>query len=248
MSHAVGWSTVVRRRGAVAAIVAALTTGLLAGCVTAAPAADARTPASVCRPGTWVTHLDVPGPGQPSPEAAAIRLLGGHVEQVETRGNGSIVVLKTRTADRVQLRLTRASTGWWPDSYRRCSAASSSPASLQPGVWYHATRVEGAGAVDAAARTAKISVMLADQGGSPVLIARGPVNGSTVPVTVENGRVEPDRTRPAGVTAAACVDASSPDCIVDGWIGSWATRPFAVVQVDGRLQLVASGARITIAG
>lgn len=65
--------------------------------------------------------LDIPGPGQPSPEEA-VAPFAGALTLVAQPGDGQSVVFGLR-ADGTVFRVyqvTKHNDGWWPDSYREC--------------------------------------------------------------------------------------------------------------------------------
>jgi hypothetical protein len=66
--------------------------------------------------------LDIPGPGQPTPEEAVAPFAGALTLVAQPR-DGQAVVLGLRangTVFRVY-RVAKHKDGWWPDSYRECS-------------------------------------------------------------------------------------------------------------------------------
>jgi hypothetical protein len=66
--------------------------------------------------------LDVPGPGQSTPEAAVTPYAGALTLVVQERG-GEATVLGLRDDKSVfrAFQVTRRNDGWWPDGYRECS-------------------------------------------------------------------------------------------------------------------------------
>ena len=65
--------------------------------------------------------LDVPGPGQPSPEEA-VAPYAGALELVAEQVDGSTIVvglIRDGTVFRVY-QVTKRSDGWWPDGYAEC--------------------------------------------------------------------------------------------------------------------------------
>ena len=65
--------------------------------------------------------LDVPGPGQPSPEEA-VAPYAGALELVAEQVDGSTIVVGLRRDDTVfrVYQVTKRSDGWWPDGYAEC--------------------------------------------------------------------------------------------------------------------------------
>ncbi len=113
----------------------ALTTGLLAAAVTLSSAcatdssveirASERPARASTLPCAEVDQssvaLDVPGPGQPSPEEA-VAPYAGALELVAERVGGSTIVAGLRRDGSVfrVFRVTGRSDGWWPDGYAEC--------------------------------------------------------------------------------------------------------------------------------
>ena len=70
-----------------------------------------------------LTALDIPGPGQPTPEDAVAPYAGGLFLAAE-RVDGRTIVLGLRRDGTVfrEYQVRKRSDGWWPDGYRECSA------------------------------------------------------------------------------------------------------------------------------
>ncbi|WP_375407181.1 hypothetical protein [uncultured Amnibacterium sp.] len=95
---------------------------LLAGCATASETTAADP--TQCLPSRTTTQFDVAGPGQPDPETASLRVLGGTVTSTLIDGDRATALVDSATAGLVQLQLHRAADGWWPDSFRACETGS----------------------------------------------------------------------------------------------------------------------------
>ncbi len=65
--------------------------------------------------------LDVPGPGQPTPEEA-VAPYAGALRLAATEVDGGMVVVGLRRDDSVfrVFGVTERSDGWWPDGYSEC--------------------------------------------------------------------------------------------------------------------------------
>ena len=67
--------------------------------------------------------LDVPGPGQPSPEEA-VAPYAGALEVASREVDGDTVVVGLRQDGSIfrVYQVTRRAAGWWPDGYSECRA------------------------------------------------------------------------------------------------------------------------------
>ena len=69
-----------------------------------------------------VVALDVPGPGQPTPQKAVVPYAGALTLVVQQSG-GETTVFGLRADNTVfrEFQVTKRNDGWWPEGYRECS-------------------------------------------------------------------------------------------------------------------------------
>jgi hypothetical protein len=67
--------------------------------------------------------LDVPGPGQPTPEKAVAPYAGALQLVVENVDGSTVVIGLARDATVFRVyQVTKRLDGWWPDGYAECRA------------------------------------------------------------------------------------------------------------------------------
>jgi hypothetical protein len=118
--------------------------------------------------------------------------------------------------------------------------------SISLGVWFQSTNIAGNERVRVYTQSHPIRVLFTQQDQGLVMIANGPVNGYTVPVTVQGSTIRPDHTRRSAVTTVGCAAMDDPTCVVDRWMGTWATQPLHFSTNDSRLQLGHGALRISL--
>lgn len=106
-----------------AAAASVLLVPILSGCASSSEEEVAARRAT-CQPTGATTHLDIPGPGQPDPERAVLRVLRGTVTAMTVAGERATAIVDSTTSGLIQVQLHRAPDGWWPDSFQSCAGGA----------------------------------------------------------------------------------------------------------------------------
>ena len=105
------------------------------------------------------------------------------------------------------------------------------------GSHYRSTTVDGDSTIQSAVKSAPVSIWFERNQGELDMIAAGPVNAYTVPVSFDGSTVVPDKANIRG-TAVGCAGVS-PSCTVDGWLSRF---------VSTRLSYRAEGTTLRLTG
>jgi hypothetical protein len=127
-----------------------------------------------------------------------------------------------------------------------CVPADNPTPSISHGVWFQSTNIAGNEPVRVYTQSHPIRVLVTQRNDGLVMIADGPVNGYTVPITVQGDSIRPDRTRHSGVTTVGCAAMDDPACVIDRWMGTWANQPLRFSASGSRLQLKHGALRISL--
>ena len=112
------------------------------------------------------------------------------------------------------------------------------------GRWTSAA-VRGAPTIAAAERLGEFQLSFEDDGRDLALVAHGPVNISSVPVTVTGARIIPDASRQTG-SAAGCIDDGHPACELDHWLGDFIAHPLRIDLRGDALRLSGEGVEVDL--
>lgn len=118
-----------------------------------------------------------------------------------------------------------------------CQPAAGPSTSIPRGVWFRSTAVDGNAQVRIHVQSYPVRILFTEQDDGLVRVADGPINGYTVPVTIQGSTIRPDHTRRSATSTVACSAVADPACVVDRWVGTWAERALHVSGSENRLQI-----------